>query len=224
MAQPAHVGRIGVGRRIGLLGGSFNPAHAGHRHISLQALKALGLQEIWWLVSPQNPLKPRAGMAPFAERMKNARAAAGGHPRIKVTNLESRLGTRFTADTVAALRRHYPRDRFVWLMGADNLAQIPAWQDWTRIFTELSIAVFDRPSYSFKALSGKAARRYARYRVAPGRAKRLVGRKPPAWAFLYIPLHRASATAIRAERSGKRATAPTRGSSGSKGSRTVRPR
>jgi nicotinate-nucleotide adenylyltransferase len=224
MAQPARVGRIGVGRRIGLLGGSFNPAHAGHRHISLQALKVLGLQEIWWLVSPQNPLKPRAGMAPFAERIKGAQAAAGGHPRIKVTDLESRLGTRFTADTIAALKRHYPRDRFVWLMGADNLAQIPAWQDWTRIFTELSIAVFDRPSYSFKALAGKAARRYASYRVSPRRAKRLVGRKPPAWAFLYIPLHRASATAIRAERGAKRSSASKRGSAGPKGSRAVKRR
>jgi nicotinate-nucleotide adenylyltransferase len=191
-------------RRIGLLGGSFNPAHAGHRHISLLALKYLHLKEIWWLVSPQNPLKPVAGMAPFAERLARAAAAAHPHPRIKVTDLELRLGTRFTADTLAALKRRYPRDRFVWLMGADNFAQIPAWQDWTRIFTELSIAVFDRPSYSFKALAGKAAHRYWHYRVPPRRAKRLVGLKPPAWAFLYIPLHEASATAIRAKRGARR--------------------
>ncbi|HUC63380.1 MAG TPA: nicotinate-nucleotide adenylyltransferase [Alphaproteobacteria bacterium] len=213
MGEPARVGRIErgrrtglrTGRRIGLLGGSFNPAHGGHLHISLLALKLLGLDEVWWLVSPQNPLKPTAGMAPFAARLEAARDATAGQRRIRVSDIERKLGTHYTADTLVALKRRYPRHRFVWLMGADNLAQIPAWQAWTRIFTELSIAVFDRPSYSFKALAGKAARRYAAYRVPPSRAKRLVGRKPPAWAFLYIPLHRASATAIRAKRGGARA-------------------
>jgi nicotinate-nucleotide adenylyltransferase len=205
MAAPERRGVQGGRRRIGLLGGSFNPAHAGHRHISLVALKRLDLQEIWWLVSPQNPLKPTAGMASFAERLAGARKVAR-HPRVKVTDLEDRLGTRFTADTLKALRRRYPRHRFVWLMGADNLRQIPAWQNWTEIFTELSIAVFDRPSYSFKALAGKAARRYWRYRVRPRRAKRLVELKPPAWVFLFIPLHKASATAIRARRGVSRAT------------------
>lgn len=187
------------GRRIGLLGGSFNPAHEGHRHIGLLAIKYLNLKEIWWMVSPQNPLKPAAGMAPFAARFKSAQRMAS-HPRFKVTDLEVRLGTRFTADTLRALKRRYPRHRFVWLMGADNLEQIPAWQDWPKIFRELSIAVFDRPSYSFKALAGKAARRYKHYRVRPRRAKRLVELKPPAWVFLSIPLHKASASAIRARR------------------------
>ena len=200
---PATPGRRAVQggrRRIGLLGGSFNPAHAGHRHISLLALKYLDLNEIWWLVSPQNPLKPAAGMAPFAERFASAQRVVAGHPRIKVTDFEARLGTRFTADTLAVLKRRFPRVRFVWLMGADNLMQISEWQDWAQIFMELSIAVFDRPTYSSKALAGKAARRYWRSRVRQGLAKRIAKREPPAWVFLHIPLHSASATAIRARR------------------------
>jgi nicotinate-nucleotide adenylyltransferase len=198
-AKSAHrpVAGIGGRRRIGLLGGSFNPAHAGHRHISVIALKLLRLQEIWWLVSPQNPLKPRAGMAPFAVRFRRA-ALAARHPRIKVSDLEVRLGTRYTADTLAALKKRFPRLRFVWLMGADNLRQISGWQHWPRIFTQLSIAVFDRPSYAFKALAGRAARRFRHFRVRPRQAKRLAELGPPAWVFLHIPLHKASATAIRA--------------------------
>lgn len=199
MALPSSLGLHGGRRRIGLLGGSFNPAHEGHRHISLIALKTLGLHEIWWLVSPQNPLKPSDGMAPFAERYASARKAAR-HPRIRVTGIEAVLGTQYTADTIRALRRRFPALRFVWLMGADNLRQIAEWQRWPEIFTELSIAVFDRPSYSFRALAGKAARRYRRFRVRPCRAKRIAFLKPPAWVFLHIPLHPASATAIRARR------------------------
>lgn len=190
--------------RIGLLGGSFNPAHGGHRHISIQALQGLGLHEVWWLVSPQNPLKPPAGMASFATRLAQAKRTAR-HPRIRVSDLEARLGTRYTADTLAALRRRFPCHHFVWLMGADNLRQIPDWQRWTKIFTELSIAVFDRPSYSFRALAGKAARRYRHFRLRPRQAKRIAAIKPPAWVFLRIPLHPASATAIRARRGATRA-------------------
>jgi nicotinate-nucleotide adenylyltransferase len=204
MLRSGPLGLQGGRRRIGLLGGSFNPAHAGHRHISLLALKLLDLDEIWWLVSPQNPLKPRAGMAPLASRLEGARRAAN-HPRLKVTDLEARLGTRFTADTAWALRRRFPKLRFVWLMGADNLVQIPRWQRWPAIFTELSIAVFDRPSYSFKALAGKAARRFRRFRVRPRQAKRIAFLRPPAWVFLYTPLHPASATAIRAGKVAARA-------------------
>jgi nicotinate-nucleotide adenylyltransferase len=190
--------------RIGLLGGSFNPAHGGHRHISVQALRRLRLDEVWWLVSPQNPLKPPAGMAGFAQRLAQAGRAAR-HPRIRVSDLEARLGTRYTADTLTALRRRFPRHRFVWLMGADNLRQIPAWQHWTKIFTELSVAVFDRPSYSLRALAGKAARRYWHFRLRPRQAKRIAAQRPPAWVFLHIPLHPASATAIRARQGATRA-------------------
>jgi nicotinate-nucleotide adenylyltransferase len=192
-------------RRIGILGGSFNPAHPGHRHISLLALERLRLHEVWWLVSPQNPLKPVKGMAPLAERLAGARRAAR-HPRIKVSDLELKLGTRYTADTVRALKRRFPRNRFVWLMGADNLYQIIHWQNWTRIFTELSIAVFDRPSYSGKALAGKAANRFRRCRLRSRAARFLADRRPPAWVFLHSPLHPASATTIRQTRPAASAT------------------
>src|SRR5690606_10326285 len=162
-------GRLWAGLRVGLLGGSFNPAHAGHRHISLEALRRLKLDEIWWLVTPQNPLKPVCGTAPLDRRVAAARRVAD-HPRIRVTDIERRLGTRYTADTLAALTARFPRTRFVWLMGADNLAQIHRWRHWTRIFHTVPIAVLDRPTYSLKASGGVAARRFARYRVSPREA------------------------------------------------------
>ncbi len=188
-------------RRIGLLGGSFNPAHHGHLHLSLEALKRVDLDEVWWLVSPQNPLKPAAGMGAFADRLAEARRVAAGHRRIRVTDLESRLGGRhYTADTLKALRRRFPRLRFVWLMGADNLAQLRHWQRWTEIFQTVPIAVFDRPSYSLRALAGLAARRFALRRVPAAAARRLAETKPPAWAFFHTPLDPNSATRIRSER------------------------
>ena len=116
-------------RRIGLLGGSFNPAHAGHRYISTEALRRLDLDEVWWLVSPQNPLKSQSGMAPFSQRLSHA-ASVARHPRIRVSAIEAEMGTRYTADTLAMLVRRFPAARFVWLMGADNLMQIPKWRDW----------------------------------------------------------------------------------------------
>ncbi|WP_448189434.1 nicotinate-nucleotide adenylyltransferase [Azospirillum sp. sgz301742] len=188
-----------AGLRIGLLGGSFNPAHAGHRHISVYALNTLGLDQVWWLVSPQNPLKSAADMGSLAERLAWARVAAR-HPRIRVTDLECSLGTRYTADTLSELTRRFPRTRFVWLMGADNLRQIPRWQQWPRIFRSVPIAVFSRPTYSLRALGGVAAQRFARRRVPDLRARGLVDAKPPAWIFLRNPLHPASATAIRRAR------------------------
>jgi nicotinate-nucleotide adenylyltransferase len=199
-------------RRIGLLGGSFNPAHGGHRHISLIALKRLRLDELWWLVSPQNPLKPTAGMAPLAERVARARGVAR-HPRIRVTDIETRLRTRYTADTLAALVRRFPRCRFVWLMGADNLAQIHRWDRWTRIFSLMPIAVFGRPAYSLAALASKAARRYRGCRQPAANAGVLGDAGAPAWVFLPGVLHHGSATAIRnrrasAERLVRRPVAP----------------
>jgi len=185
------------GRRIGLLGGSFNPAHDGHRHISLMALRRLGLDEVWWLVSPQNPLKPARGMAPLATRMADARAVAR-HPRIRVTDIERTLDTRYTVDTVRALKRRFPEHRFVWLIGADNLRQLPRWKAWTDLFRAIPVAVFARPTYSLKALAGQAAARFAPFRVPESRARRLVRQEPPAWTFLRIRLHPASATTIRA--------------------------
>ena len=185
------------GARIGLLGGSFNPAHAGHREISEEALRRLGLDRVWWLVSPQNPLKPADGMAPLAERMAAARAMAGNR-RILVTTLEAELGSAYTADTLKALTHLLPRVRFVWLMGADNLIQVHQWQDWQQIFNTLPVAVFDRPSYSLRALSGKAARAFARYRLKERSARCLAEARSPAWAFIRCRLNPQSATEIRA--------------------------
>lgn len=184
--------------RVGLLGGSFNPAHAGHRHISETALKRLKLDEVWWLVSPQNPLKPVVGMAPFAERLRRA-ATLARHPRIHVSAIEARLGTQYTADTLAALKRRFPRVHFVWLMGADNLIQLPRWERWSSIFHSMPIAVFARSPYYLRALVGKAAIRFRRYRRRPGSGGCLARMKPPAWMFLHLRLHPASATRIRAE-------------------------
>ncbi len=183
--------------RVGLLGGSFNPAHGGHLHVSLLALRHLGLDQVWWLVSPQNPLKPAAGMAGYAERLAWA-ARVARHPRLRVSDIEAALGTRYTADTLAALARRFRDTRFVWLMGADNLAEMPAWRRWTRIFDTVPIAVFDRPTYCFKGMTGRAAQRFERWRLPAWAAKGLAEAPPPAWVFLHTRLHPASASAIRA--------------------------
>ena len=190
-------------RRIGLLGGSFNPAHGGHLHISLLALQRLDLDEVWWLVSPQNPLKSVRGMAPFAKRLAGAAALAKGHQRIKVSAIEAALGTVFTADTIQALRRRFPHTHFVWLMGGDNLTQLPRWQHWEEIVEAVPIAVFDRPQTALKALAGKAAKRYAKARVAAQATRRLPGMQPPAWVFIHAKLDPSSATAIRAKRASR---------------------
>ncbi|UEM02597.1 nicotinate-nucleotide adenylyltransferase [Skermanella rosea] len=192
-------GRTWAGRRVGLLGGSFNPAHEGHRHISLLALKLLDLDYVWWLVSPQNPLKSTRDMASLEERLAGGRLVAR-HPRIVVTDVECALETRFTAETLARLHRYFPRTRFVWLMGADNLTQIPRWQNWTRIFNGTPVAVFSRPPYSLSALHGQAAQRYRCRRVGQARARGLAEMQPPAWVFFQNPLHPASATEIRKRR------------------------
>jgi nicotinate-nucleotide adenylyltransferase len=201
-AQSVRLGTLPP-RRVGLLGGSFNPAHAGHRHISLEALKRLDLDEVWWLVAPQNPLKPARGMAPFQKRLEAAAKLAADR-RIRVLNLEAQLGTHYTADTLDALRRRFPRTRFVWLMGADNLAQIRHWRRWTDIFDRVPIAVFARPTYCLKGLAELAAKRYAHQRVAPEAARRLAELAPPVWAFLPIRLDTSSATDIRSHRAPRR--------------------
>jgi nicotinate-nucleotide adenylyltransferase len=181
-----------------LLGGSFNPAHGGHLHVSLLALRHLDLDEVWWLVSPQNPLKKTAGMAPFATRFASAEAAAKGHRRIVVSDIEQRLGTAYTADTLAQLRRRCPGARFVWLMGGDNLAQIPHWQRWTEIFAHMPVAVFDRPATARRALAGAAALRFGHARIAPDHSRRLAEMEAPAWVFFPTRLDPRSATEIRA--------------------------
>jgi len=197
MLQPClRSGQIYAGMRIGLLGGSFNPAHAAHREMSLYALKRLGLDEVWWLVSPQNPLKPEKGMAPFAVRLEAARKFAR-HLRIRATDLEAQLGTRYTVCTLRKLRKHFPHTRFVWLMGADNLRQIPKWHRWTEIFTLAPIAVFRRQGYGFSAF-GKAALRFAASRhQVNGCGRKLASLTAPAWLVLGNRLNLLSATAIR---------------------------
>jgi nicotinate-nucleotide adenylyltransferase len=182
--------------RVGLLGGSFNPAHAGHRYVSLEALRRLGLDQVWWLVSPQNPLKPAAGMAAMAERVARA-AAVADHPRLRVLALEARLGTRYTADTLRRLAA-WSGHRFVWLMGADNLAQLRHWRHWRAVFGACPVAVFERHPYSYPALAGPAARGFADARLPEPRAAELAATPPPAWVFVRLRPHPASATAIRA--------------------------
>ncbi len=185
--------------RVGLLGGSFNPAHDGHRHVALTALGRLGLDQVWLLVSPQNPLKGVGDMASLADRLASARQILGRDPRLRACALESAFSTRFTADTLAQLRRRFPRIAFVWLMGADNLAQMPRWRRWRRIYQTVPVAVFARSPYSQGALASMAAHRFARFRRAEARARGLAGCAAPAWCYVHARLHPASATAIRAQ-------------------------
>lgn len=194
-AAPARGHRL----RVGLLGGSFNPAHGGHLSISLDALKRLRLDRVWWLVSPQNPLKGRAEMADLASRMASARAVIGRHPGLVVTDLEQKIGTRYTVDTVRWLKRR-SRAKFVWLMGADNLAQMPHWHRWRDLMSLVSIAVFDRAPYSHRAVADRAARAFGRQRLPERSAATLGERRPPAWVYFRLRRHEASSTAIRGRR------------------------
>lgn len=159
------VGRRREGPLTGILGGSFNPAHAGHRRITLFAMLALGLDEVWWMVSPGNPLKPVKGMAPLAARVRSAKALSGTAP-IKVTAIERELGTRYTADTLRAIKRLFPRRRFIWMMGADNLAQFHLWKNWRQIAREMPIAVIARPGYDDDALASPAMAWLRRFRLS----------------------------------------------------------
>lgn len=185
-----------AGQTVGLLGGSFDPAHAGHVHITREALKRFGLDRVWWLVSPGNPLKVR-GPAPLAERLAKAEALMQ-HPKVTVTDIEARLGTRATADTIAALRRTYPGVRFVWLMGADNLAQLHLWQDWEFILDTVPVGVIARPGDRISARMSPAARRYRQYRINGGASQVLARSGAPAWCFVNVPMSDLSSTAIRA--------------------------
>ncbi len=196
------IGTSSRNRAIGLLGGSFNPAHDGHLMISLIALKRLQLDEVWWLVSPQNPLKPASGMAPFAQRLVKARQLAS-HRRIIVSDIELRLGTHYTRDTLKRLCARRRNQNFVWLMGADNLVQFPKWEGWKEIFNTVPIAVFDRPTYSSRALAGVVATRFADRRIPERDASGLVRRNAPAWVFLHSRLNPVSATEIRAQNSNR---------------------
>ncbi len=184
-------------KRIGLLGGSFNPAHAGHRHISIEAMRQLGLDEVWWLVSPQNPLKSATGMAPLAVRLRSAEAAAR-HPRIKPMLIEAELGTRFAVDTVAALQKRSPNSAFIWLMGADNLAELHRWRRWRTFARRVPIAVIARPHYIDAGLVSPAMAWLRRWRRRRAQAREWTRWPLPAIVFLEIRRTPVSATAIRA--------------------------
>lgn len=184
--------------RIGLLGGSFDPAHEGHVAITRAALRQFRLDRVWWLVSPGNPLKAR-GPAPMAQRIVQARRLLTG-PRVVVTDIERRLGTRMTADTILALKRLYPGVRFVWLMGSDNLVQFHRWDRWRQIAASVPIGVLARPGSRTAARHTKAAQAMARARLPLAQAGSLALRKPPAWVLLNLPMSRQSSTALRAAR------------------------
>ena len=184
------------GLRIGLLGGSFNPPHEGHVHVSETALKKLGLDYVWWLVSPQNPLKPTRGMASFDKRLEAAARLAGVHPRMIATGIEQDLGTRFTIDTLRALKRRFPHLRFVWLMGTDNLVQIPRWRSWQQIFAEVPVAVVTRPGSALPARQSKAANRF-RSAALPADS-RFADAGPPALTVIEVKRNPASGTKLRA--------------------------
>ena len=193
-----------AGQTIGLLGGSFNPPHRGHVLASHLALTRLGLDRVWWLATPGNPLKSSADLAALRARIDAAQALVRD-PRIAVTGFESEIGSRYTADTLRFLTRRAPGARFVWIMGADNLAQFHRWRDWREIAARVPILVVDRPGASFSALSSRAAQALARWRRPEHEAGRLAAMRPPAWIFLHGPRSSASSTALRRGR----ATAPS---------------
>lgn len=182
--------------RVGLLGGSFNPAHGGHLHVARVALRRLRLDQVWLMVSPGNPLKPARGMAAAGARLASARRLGDGR-RVVATDIETRLGTRYTVDTLRMLVRRFPRTQFVWLMGADNLVQLPRWRRWRGIVKQVVFAVLPRPTYNHRALASHAAHRLARHRLPVHAASVLAGLPAPRWVFLPAAQNAASATAIR---------------------------
>ena len=182
---------------VGLLGGSFDPPHAGHVHITREALKRFHLDQVWWLVSPGNPLKEQ-GPAPLARRMAAARVIMD-HPRVKISDFEAQVGTRYTAETLRALMAHHPLVRFVWLMGADNLAEFHSWRDWRWIMDNVPVGVLARPGDRISARTSVAANQYKRYRLRGRDAAKLVSSNAPAWCFINLPMVNLSSTSIRAQ-------------------------
>lgn len=184
--------------RVGLFGGSFNPAHDGHRSLSLKALQLLELDQVWWLVSPQNPLKDRRDTAPIEQRVRRA-AEVANHSRLVVTDIEQRLGTRYSVDTVEALKRAHPHTAFVWLMGADNFASLHRWRSWIGFLQALPVAVFDREPYAYKAVRERAAHRFRGAAWPRDQLRAFVEAPPPAWCLIRHRTHPAASSKIRAE-------------------------
>lgn len=191
-----HAPLVQRGLRIGLLGGSFDPAHAGHAHVAETALKRMGLDVVWWLVSPQNPLKTQS--SPLAARMLSAREVAHG-PRMVVTDIETRMGTRYTLDTIRGLKRLFPRAQFVWLMGSDNLAGFQRWHGWQWIAREVPICVVSRPGSGPKGRLGKLGARFPWARWPERQAELAASARPPAWVHLSARWNPLSSTRLRAE-------------------------
>jgi nicotinate-nucleotide adenylyltransferase len=188
---------LAPGQRVGLFGGSFNPAHDGHAHVAETALMRLDLDRVVWLVSPQNPLKSSRETASLAQRMASARAQARG-PRMIVSDAETRIGSAYTIDVLRAFKARFPRVKFVWIMGADNLMSLHHWRGWVEIMREMPVAVIARPGAEVKSRSSPAARRFAFARLSSREAPILAGHAPPAWLYLRGPLNFASSTAMRA--------------------------
>jgi nicotinate-nucleotide adenylyltransferase len=184
------------GMSVGLLGGSFDPPHAGHVHITHEALRRFGLDRVIWLVSPGNPLKSH-GPAPMRHRMQTARAIMR-HPRVMISDIEAQLGTRYTAQTLVALQGRYPGVRFIWLMGADNLAQLHRWKDWHSIVRRVPLGIFARPGDRLSARMSPAARIYRNARLPYGSARALLNRAAPAWCYQNVPMVDLSSRTIRA--------------------------
>jgi nicotinate-nucleotide adenylyltransferase len=184
-------------RRVGLLGGSFNPAHEGHVHISLAAVKALNLDEVWWLVTPQNPLKSSKNTASLEKRMAHAQALTAPHNTILVSDIERELKTTYTIDTITALQRLHPEVEFVWLMGADNLQQFHRWHRWQAIMQLIPLAIFDRSPFTHAALASKAAQRFRQHRVTGDRMRQRKKLFLPAWSYHHIRLNDESSTRLR---------------------------
>jgi nicotinate-nucleotide adenylyltransferase len=184
-------------RRIGLLGGSFNPAHEGHLHLSLVALKMLKLDEVWWLLSPKNPLKSSEDLAPYTTRLAHAKALLASHSRLKVSDFEKRAHLRYTRDTLELIKKRHPNTAFVWLMGADNLPTFHRWHRWQAIFRMVPVAVFDRAPFSHSARSAPAALAFAKYRQEESQASRALFETLPAWVYIFMKRHPLSSTFLR---------------------------
>ena len=193
-------------RRIGLFGGSFNPAHAGHRQVTLEVMQRYGLDEVWWLVSPGNPLKKKKDMAEYGLRLASARAVAR-HPHIRVSDVEARLGTHYTLDTLNMLMRRHPDVRFVWIMGADNLAQFHRWKGWREIAVRVDMLIIDRKPWTHIALRSRAAQALAGRRLGVGLCFAARGQGARQWAYHFGKISPLSATELR-NRLGKKAFLP----------------
>lgn len=185
-----------AGNRIGIFGGSFNPPHSGHKMVADTVLKRLDLDQIWWFVTPGNPLKDHSALAPLEFRLEQTQTLAN-HPRMKVTAYEKVLGTHYTAKTLQALRSRNPAVRFVWVMGADNLASFHRWQDWRGILGTVPVAVVDRPGASLSVMSSPMAKAFEKHRLPEEEAALLPDMEPPVWTFLHTALDQSSSTDLR---------------------------